>query len=555
MTWPPSATPGTLADPLYYLHNFRFVLDWVVQRYPDLLSDQEQSLIGTLRQLPEPTQALLVRMVMRKGIHFRADRLDYQEIGTTEAAAAPLLEAGLVSTNPRLAATTLGSLLTVAELRQLAALHCPGGTLARIKRKRDLVETLQRHCPEDRCWIEWWPDAPTALYELRIMAFCDRMRLMFFGSLRQEWSTFVLAELGLFRYESVSFDKGSRPFTRGLEIDVWLQLHQCRDRFEQGEPVATILPDVPEAIEDSAWIQARRDRLLFQLAYQLERQDDLEGAADLYRGIRAPGARQRLIRVLERQNAIDDAVALLQQALVNPESEAEKQQITRMAPRLYRKAGLTHEKKQQTPAFPEATLTLPLSNERVELAVVNQLQQPDAPVYWVENTLINALLGLLCWPVIFEPLPGAFFHPYQDGPADLYRPDFFTRRRAAFEDAISALQTPDYPRLIVERWESRQGVQNPFVHWGLVGRELLTLALACIPPTHLEPMFRRILFDVRANRSGLPDLIQFWPAQNRYRLVEVKGPGDRLQDNQIRWLKFCVQHGIPAQVLYVQRSH
>jgi hypothetical protein len=61
-----------------------------------------------------------------------------------------------------------------------------------------------------------------------------------------------------------------------------------------------------------------------------------------------------------------------------------------------------------------------------------------------------------------------------------------------------------------------------------------------------------LLRDIRGNRSGLPDLIRFWPAERRYELIEVKGPGDRLQDNQIRWLAYCAQHGIPVRVLDVR---
>jgi len=56
----------------------------------------------------------------------------------------------------------------------------------------------------------------------------------------------------------------------------------------------------------------------------------------------------------------------------------------------------------------------------------------------------------------------------------------------------------------------------------------------------------------QVNRSGLPDLIQFWPHEKRYRMIEVKGPGDRLQDNQIRWLDYCVAHNMPVAVCYVQ---
>jgi len=35
-------------------------------------------------------------------------------------------------------------------------------------------------------------------------------------------------------------------------------------------------------------------------------------------------------------------------------------------------------------------------------------------------------------------------------------------------------------------------------------------------------------------------------------MIEVKGFGDRLQDNQIRWLAYCAEHGMPARVVHVQ---
>jgi hypothetical protein len=80
---------------------------------------------------------------------------------------------------------------------------------------------------------------------------------------------------------------------------------------------------------------------------------------------------------------------------------------------------------------------------------------------------------------------------------------------------------------------------------------LLSVALSCVPRRHLKACFGRILSDIRANRCGLPDLVQFWPQERCYRLIEVKGPGDRLQDNQIRWLTFCVAHEIPVSVCHV----
>jgi hypothetical protein len=35
-------------------------------------------------------------------------------------------------------------------------------------------------------------------------------------------------------------------------------------------------------------------------------------------------------------------------------------------------------------------------------------------------------------------------------------------------------------------------------------------------------------------------------------MIEVKGPGDRLQDNQRRLLEYCMSHGMPVEVCWVK---
>jgi len=105
--------------------------------------------------------------------------------------------------------------------------------------------------------------------------------------------------------------------------------------------------------------------------------------------------------------------------------------------------------------------------------------------------------------------------------------------------------------LIKDRYQEKLGLQSPFVFWGMLDEALLDLALQCIPAAHLHACFTRLLRDLKANRAGMPDLIQFYPQEQRYRMIEVKGPGDRLQDNQKRWLAFAAERGIPVEVCYV----
>jgi len=194
----------------------------------------------------------------------------------------------------------------------------------------------------------------------------------------------------------------------------------------------------------------------------------------------------------------------------------------------------------------------PAELSAVEHVLCGYWHTDAAPAFYVENALINSLFGLLCWPAIFAPLPGAFFHPFQSGPADLSAPDFVSRRAAVFDACLARLDDGSYRDVIRQRYADKLGVQSPFVFWGVLTGRLLMLALDCIPAEHLKLFFRRLLRDVQANRTGFPDLVRFWPAERRYALVEVKAPGDKLQDNQIRWLKYCNEHGMPVSVCHVQ---
>jgi hypothetical protein len=173
-------------------------------------------------------------------------------------------------------------------------------------------------------------------------------------------------------------------------------------------------------------------------------------------------------------------------------------------------------------------------------------------VFYVENMLANALFGLLCWRAIFASIPGAFFHPFHRAPADLYSLDFHPRRAREFADCLAQCDDGRYRATILATFEEKAGISAPFVAWEYLDRALLQLALDCIPAAHVKRWCERILADLKANRTGFPDLIQFWPAERRYRMIEVKGPGDRLQDNQLRWIDYCAAHDMPVAVCYLQ---
>ena len=535
------------APELYYLANFRKALDWLDTHHRDLMDAAELAFVANFLQLPLPSQALLVRLVMRKGVHFRASKLRYAEIGDIATAAGALLASGWLIEHAALTFDELGALLLKDELATHFADDLPGGNL----KKSELLEHLRALHTEPRSLADWCPRLDERLLSLAIGPLCDRLRLMFFGNLAQDWSEFVLADLGIFRYEQVPITPGSRGFRSRQDVDDYLHLRLCRETFEAGVTVPEVLQQLGDFASASAHINERHQRLLLQLAQHLERAGELDSALTLYRDTRALGSRQRQIRVLERLGQDAEALALVEQVLEAPLNAEEAQLAGRARTRLRRRLGL--------PAAPKAAkldedrldLRLPRAAS-VELAVAAHLAAPDAPVHYVENTLICGLFGLLCWEAIFAPLPGAFFHPFHTGPVDLHRADFHARRSELFAACLARLDDGSYRDAMRRTHAEKFGIQSPFVFWELLDAERLEQALACLPPAHLAAWFRRLLADIRENRAGMPDLIQFWPREGRYRMIEVKGPGDRLQDNQKRWLAFCAEHGMPVSVCYVE---
>ncbi|MHC8411208.1 VRR-NUC domain-containing protein [Pseudomonas sp. Hz4] len=532
------------------MNNFMQVLDWLEHRYADVLSVEEQHFIRDFNRLPRESRALLVRMVMRKGEHFRASKLHYLEIGDTAIAAGPLLALGWINEQLPMPIEVLFEVLLKAEI-----LQCFGPTIDQPKgKKTDWLPVLSERFPHNQTFGQWCPSLDDRLFSLTIMGLCDRLRLMFFGNLYQDWSEFVLADLGIFTYEKVEFCADSRGLRSRDDVDACLFLHECQQHFEAGDAVQGIVEQINGLALSNPWLQRRRGKLLFQIGQHCERLADFSTALMIYRECAYPGARLRLIRVLERcgeyQLAMDLAVAIEQ----SPESAAEQQQLARVLPRLRRKLGGPAMKRVSPRAMLRLDLHLPRTDPAlsVEYYVQAHLAEDSAPVHYVENSLVNSLFGLLCWPAIFAPLPGAFFHPFQRGPVDLLNEDFHARRAELFQDCLAELDDGRYLQTIRERYASKWGVQSPFVFWGVLSEELLDQALDCLPAEHLKHWFNRLLLDIKANRAGMPDLIQFWPQDKTYRMIEVKGPGDRLQDNQLRWLEFCHEHQMPIAVCYVQ---
>jgi hypothetical protein len=150
-------------------------------------------------------------------------------------------------------------------------------------------------------------------------------------------------------------------------------------------------------------------------------------------------------------------------------------------------------------------------------------------------------------------VPGAFHNPFQSVPADMYDSAFRSRRRASLDQRIAQLRDHDnLAPLLVDAYQRYQGYECRWTSWRHIDAELVEASARIIPAGHLLAIWERMLFDPGENRRGFPDLIALGSKSCDYCLIEVKGPGDALQDSQKRWLRYFQTQGIPAQVARVE---
>ena len=551
-TWSTPPVTASLENPLYYLENARTLISWVRQLHADLLTTEEVASLDGFLAAPTDVQALLIRMVMRTQTLYRAQQLQhYAEINTPVTELLQTLESlGLVELEPKVASDQLADLLNREELLSVhnRFITKPLPKSAAKARVKEALATQDLPSMSLANWLG--TDAPSAA--LACQPLFDRLRLMFFGNLRQSWSEFVVTELGYFNYETVELTESSRAFHQRVEVDQYLALNAIYE-FSESLPLGERI-DLARAVQPiNDWIGGRYARLIFSLGQEAERAGEIETALELYRTSGLGDALIRELRVMEKHVSPQAVQQRLELATPRSLTPLHQLSIARVEARVSKKLGETKPApKLRSPE--EFKISIPRPEKCVELGTAEALGTPTAPIAYVENCLINSLFGLLFWDALYAPVPGAFFHPFQSQPADLYRSGFKEKRREQFDAAWARLNDGSYTEQIFERFEQKRGITNAFIHWSIITPELLALALKLIPAEHLHLIFERLLSDIRTHRSGFPDLIQFDIEAQGYKLIEVKGPGDRLQDNQKLWLDYFVEHQIPCSVCWVTWS-
>lgn len=541
----------------YYVDNFEVILGTVAERYSDLLDDLESTFLKRFRDVSLQAKRLYVRLISRKGPVFRRDRLSYGEIASVDAAADELEEAGLIDRAPDAEAETLLPLLLRSELADAALELLPRGA-ATPARKDELMASLAARL--DPTALRRAIDERIDVIRVQQLDTVLVFRLLFFGNSRQDWTEFVLRDIGVVRYEAYELRRDQRRFANRQMVDdtVWLKscrvtIDRCLAAGEVGEGAALAdgMLERLELVDPS--VRSRADPILNHVGRTLERQDDPRAALRFYEKATRPPARERQARVLAKLGRIAEALQLCERIAAAPRDETEVVFARRFSHRLRRQRGEPLRPLGRRRRPQKRMVLVKRDGAPVEQVALEAFAAGGRAGFFAENWLWKSLFGLAFWDIVFAPVQGAFQHPFQLGPTDLHSPDFRRLRKTAIRQRLETLAAnPDPGPELMGVYEIKRGIANHFVAWQDTLRPFLELALSRLSGRQLAWVFDRLSRDLRRYRRGFPDLFLVRKEAPGFELLEVKAPGDQLRPEQTAWIDYLGDGDIPVAVLRVE---
>lgn len=545
--------------PKYYLDNFRYVLDFVKKLYASLLNESEHEFLDSFEALSEDAQCLFVRFSNRRGAFFKVNALSYAELGDIPAALTELIETGFVeglNQNHVGRAEEVVDLFTKPELLLLTQALVPMVPPAKSIRKPDLVRWLLHEYEFSDLFegLDALEPVVKVCREVEVMM----MKFLFFGNRHDDMTEFVIRDLGHVKFQSFQEENFSVRFETRKDVEDRLMISLTSETFYEQKDE---LP--PEEIYD--WFMNWQGGLVGELSdvalpsYRalalrvgawLERKKLPEQALTVYQLTDHAPSRERRARLLQRIGAVEEALALCDDMIANPQNADE-----RFFGLDYREKILNKKKRvvrRTTQALKDAdAVPVPISYRyRVELGVMEYYRDRGHQALFSENEPWRALFGLVFWDIIYDTNVRAIHHPLQRVPSDFFLPDFYIRREYSLLARLRELNSREaFFTLIQTNYADKIGTANVLVAWFDGILELVLLLVHYLTPEQLHTILLEMAKNLRENTRGFPDLL-VWKDE-AYDFVEVKSPTDHLSAQQLHWQHFFEKIGVTSRVLRV----
>ncbi|KAJ3675670.1 hypothetical protein LUZ60_004712 [Juncus effusus] len=172
-----------------------------------------------------------------------------------------------------------------------------------------------------------------------------------------------------------------------------------------------------------------------------------------------------------------------------------------------------------------------------------------------ESGVWLTIFGLLMWDIVFSDLPDVFCSKFQTAPLDLGTDDFYESRKDEIESQLKKIEEGIGEEILITCWHLHFGEMCRGVNWEKHSLEDLRAVVSLMDSHCLASLCRHLALDYRSWSSGMPDLL-LWRFYNNtprgeIKLVEVKGPRDRLSEQQRAWMLVLMDCGFNSEVCKV----
>lgn len=540
-----SATGPIILPPKYYLDYFQDLLHFLEKYYSDILGEPEQEFIEQFDTLSEDAKCLFLRFSNRKGPCFRVNKLDYEEIKDIPAATYELLEEGFISEELPEDYATFNLFLK----KELIEAYPDELKPFKADPKPELIEHLML---KERSIYEIARQEPVVMVEKQEQF--EFLKLLYFGEYKVPMSEFVVRDVGHVKLEKLD-ENAFRPWCQSREeAAAFFEISQIKSTIRKALKLFPASA-IHDEIESIPWTHFQKfshsekalSKITLELGQQLEREKEPELALHYYRLSTKSPSKERQVRILDALGYEDEAQTLAADMFENYANATEKifakDFLNRPNIRINRSMTARLQNSPSVDLQPQPGL-------RVEQLVIQHFQETGYDAVHAENFLWRNLFGLIYWEELFDQSQEGFHHPLQRASADLYQPEFFKKRQAAFEAKAQSLNTR---KKILSKIESthdqKYGIAGPMVYWHDNMLDYIRPLIEKLQPKQIKGVTWEMARNMKENATGFPDLF-IWNDQE-YFFYEIKSPNDHLSAQQLFWLDLMQQLKINADILRV----
>jgi len=175
----------------------------------------------------------------------------------------------------------------------------------------------------------------------------------------------------------------------------------------------------------------------------------------------------------------------------------------------------------------------------VEEAAILEYKKLGYNALWSENYYWWEIMVLLFWDIIYAKIDGVWSPEFgdfpsalQDMPRDLFTLEFYQRREKIIENRIKELYEIDIVNELIKSHKCHYDTRCRLIEkWEKFTIEELITPIRICDKNKLIEILKKLLFDFKNNRSGLPDLIIH--SDKELFFSEVKSENDKVSEKQI----------------------